>query len=51
MVFPAGATVEQVQFSFASNPLEVNQGDRFHYQVVSADSAATDGWLHLQVQG
>lgn len=51
MVFPAGATVEQVQFWFVSNPLEVNQGDKFHYQVVSADSAATDGWLHLQVQG
>jgi hypothetical protein len=51
MQFPAGATSEQVQLWFASNPLEVLQGDRFHIQVLSADSAATDGWLLIQVQG
>ena len=51
MRFPAGATTEQVQFWFASNPLLVEQGDIFTIEVLSADSAATDGWLCLQVQG
>ncbi len=51
MVFPAGATSEQVQFWFSANPLRVDQGDIFTVEVISADSAATDGWLHLQVQG
>lgn len=51
MTFPAGATTEQVQLSFANSPMEVLQGDIFTVEVLQADSAATDGWLHLQVQG
>jgi len=51
MTFPAGATSEQVQFNFSANPLRVDHGDVFTIEVISADSAATDGWLLVQVQG
>ncbi len=51
MVFPAGATTEQVQFNFATNPMPVSHGDVFTFEVISADSSAMNGWLHLQVMG
>jgi hypothetical protein len=51
MGFPSGATTEQVQLSFADSPMEVFQGDIFTVEVLQADELATDGWLHLQIQG
>jgi hypothetical protein len=51
MVYPAGATTVAYQFWFASNPFQVSAGGIFTVEIISADSAATDGFLEVQVQG
>lgn len=51
LVFPAGATSLERKFIFSTNPFRIYKGDVFTFEVLTADSAAKDGFVELTVMG
>ncbi len=49
MEWPAGATTLEVQTEFSADPLEVQAGDLFTIEVLTADPLAMDGILEVEL--
>lgn len=51
LVIPAGSITPAIQWTFATEPLEVPKDGKFTFEVLQADSAAKDGVLEIYVIG
>lgn len=51
LVFPAGSLGTAYQYEFSVDSLQINAGDQFRFNIISADPLATDGTLELVTLG